>query len=412
MRRAIREYINQHWVDTVKPACKTEDTLIGLPYPYTTPCISGMFQELYYWDTYFTNVGLLLSGMTEQAQHNIDNMIYLIGLYGKMPNGNRTYYLNRSQPPFLSQMVRELFDITNNRDWLAQKAYPALETEYRFWQAERMTACGLNRYGCDLTDPKDYEDIASYFSERIQQPLPPDHQSRVDWGKSMMALAESGWDCTSRFAFDAHECAPADLNSLLFLLETNMAYFAAALKKEEDAAAWTARARRRRETMNRCLWNDKRQLFCDRNVKTDTLKDIASAAAFYPLFAGLATEEQADAAVRALAVLEFDHGIACSETRADLLSLQWDHPHGWACLHYLVIKGLLRYGYTEDALRIAEKYTDTVAKEYASTHNLWEKYNVVTGNVSVTPEYDTPPMMGWSAGVYLYCDRLLTKHGR
>lgn len=407
MRKRVKEYIHSNWQHTIKPACKDEDTLIGLPYPYTTPCISGMFQELYYWDTYFTNIGLLLSGLTEQAKHNIDNMLFLINTYGKMPNGNRTYYLNRSQPPFLSQMVRELFDTTHDLAWLGEHAYPALKKEYDFWMQSRNTSIGLARYGCDLTREEDYIDIAGYFSERISKPLPEDRTTRIEWGKSMMALAESGWDCTSRFAPDAHEYAPSDLNSLLYLLEQNMAYFANTLGFENDAIDWTARAEARKARMTAHLWSEERGVFCDRNVNTDTLNHIVSAAAFYPLFVGAATPTQAAKAVDVLPLLEHEHGIACCEQRDDLLNLQWDHPHGWACLHYIVIKGLLRYGFAADAKRVAEKYVNTVARNFEKTGNLWEKYNVVTGEISATLEYDTPPMMGWSAGVYLYCDKLI-----
>ena len=407
MNNRLSGYIRDNWHRTVKSACKDEDTLIGLPYPYTTPCISGMFQELYYWDTYFTNVGLLLSGMTQQAQHNIDNMLYLVNTCGKMPNGNRTYYLNRSQPPFLSQMVRELFEVTQDLPWLSEHAYPALETEYAFWTNRRATPSGLNRYGCDLSRDEDYLDIAAYFAQRISKPLPETREAQIAWGNSMMALAESGWDCTSRFALNAHEYIPADLNSLLYLLETNMAYFATILHKDGDTARWTTRADARKARMTALLWDNSRGVFCDRHAPSGCHNHVVSAAAFYPLFVGLATPAQAASTVQALPLLEYEHGIACCEQQDDLLDLQWDFPHGWACLHYIVIRGLMRYGYPEDALRIAEKYVRTVAREFERTGNLWEKYNVVTGKVSATLEYDTPPMMGWSAGVYLFCEELL-----
>ena len=407
MNNRVHNYILENLPRTVRTVRESRDTLIGLPYPYTTPCISGMFQELYYWDTYFTNVGLLLSGMTQQAKHNVDNMLHLVNTYGKMPNGNRTYYLNRSQPPFLSQMVRELFEVTHDLQWLGEYAYPALEKEYAFWTEKRATPSGLQRYGCDLTNDQDYLDIADYFANRIAQPLPDDCQTRLAWGKSMMALAESGWDCTSRFALNAHEYIPADLNSLLYLLERNMAYFADTLRKCDDVAVWASRADTRKARMTTLLWDEQRGVFCDRHVPSERLNQIVSAAAFYPLFTGLAATEQAARTVQALPLLEHEHGIACCEPRDDLLHLQWDYPHGWACLHHLVINGLLRYGYEDDALRIAEKYCRTVDRAFERTGNLWEKYNVVTGDISATPEYDTPPMMGWSAGVYLFCEELL-----
>ena len=407
MPERLKAYIHAHWQDTIRPACESRDSLIGLPYPYTTPCAGGMFQELYYWDTYFTNIGLLRSGMTDQAKYNIDNMLYLVRTYGKMPNGNRTYYLNRSQPPFLSQMVRDLFAITGDTAWLAESAYPALQTEYAFWMTHRADASGLNRYGCDLTNDADYEEIATYFSDRISQPLPVQSQTRIQWGKSMMALCESGWDCTSRFAFRAHEYLPTDLNSLLYQFEENMAHFASVLEKPDEEATWRDRAAKRRERMNTLLWNAETGVFDDVHAPTAAHNRFVSAAAFYPLFTGLATQEQAENAVKALPLLEHPHGVACCEANDKLLDLQWDYPHGWACLHHIAIHGLLRYGFDIDATRLAEKYVATALRNFEKTGLLWEKYNVVTGEVSTSLEYDTPPMMGWSAAVFLDCCQIL-----
>lgn len=407
MRQKLVQYIKENWVNTIKPACENEGTLLKLPYPYTTPCMSRMFQEMYYWDTYFANVGLIMSGMAAQAKNNADNMIYMINTYGHMPNGNRVGYLNRSQPPFLSLMVREVYEATGDIEWLRNEAYPALAKEYKFWQEERGTANGLNRYSSDVTDEERLARFAGTLCSRSGMPMPEDMEERLELGRSMFSLAESGWDCTSRFALDAHLYTPADLNSLLYILEDNMAHFAGLLGLEEDAALWTGRAQTRVKKISELLWSEERGVFCDANYVTGKLNHMVSAAAFYPLFAGLATEEQAEKTVAALPLLEQEFGVACCENRDDLLSLQWDYPHGWACLHYIVIKGLLRYGKKEDALRIAEKYVNIAAANFAETNNLWEKYNVVTGKVSVTKEYNTPPMMGWSAGVYLYCEQLL-----
>lgn len=412
MRKQVVRYIKENWVNTIKPACENEGTLLKLPKPYTTPCMSRMFQEMYYWDTYFANVGLIMSGMAEQAKNNVDNMIYMINTYGHMPNGNRVGYLNRSQPPFLSIMVREVFEATGDMEWLKNEAYPALEKEYIFWQGERMTSCGLNRYSSNVTDEERLVRFAGTLCSRSGKPMPEDKEECMELGRSMYSLAESGWDCTSRFALDAHKYAPADLNSLLYMLESNMAHFAALLGKNEDAESWKARAQERKEKINALLWSEERGVFCDVNFETMKLNNVVSAAAFYPLFAGFATEEQAQKAVQALTLLEQEYGIACCENRDDLLSLQWDYPHGWACLHYIAVRGLLNYGKKEDALRIAEKYVNVAAKNFEETDNLWEKYNVVTGKVSVTKEYNTPPMMGWSAGVYLYCEQLLEENGR
>jgi alpha,alpha-trehalase len=371
-----------------------------------------MFQSMYYWDTYFANVGLILSGMVQQAKNNVDNMFHLINTYGHMPNGNRRGYLNRSQPPFLSLMVRHVFEAMGDVQWLKDEAYPALEKEYAFWQGRRNTCISLNRYSADVEEEEKLIGFAGTLCSRCGVDMPEDRQQAMEYGRSMFSLAESGWDCTSRFALDAHKHAPADLNSLLYMLEKNMAYFADVIGKTEDIAVWNERAEQRKDRMNRLLWSEKRGVFCDVNYESGKLNDVVSCAAFYPLFAGFADERQAESTVRALALLEQEYGVACCEKMDDLLYLQWDYPHGWACLHYTVIRGLLNYGRKEDALRIAEKYVNVAAANFKETENLWEKYNVVTGKVSVTKEYKTPPMMGWSAGVYLYCERLLRENGR
>ena len=410
MRKKVKKYILENWDKTIKINPQDEGDLIGLPKPYNTPCISEMFQEMYYWDTYFTNVGLLLAGETEQAKNNADNMIYLINRYGKMPNGNRTHYLNRSQPPFLSAMVREIFDHTGDITWLGKEAYPALQKEYEFWLGQRTAENGLACYGGTFENEKDEEGFCDYFCNRASIPMPQDKETRKQYGYSCLAQCESGWDLSSRFVFDAHQSNAADLNSLLYLFETNMAYFAEKLDKTEDVELWINRAEERKSLMNRLLWDSDRNMFCDRNIHTEKLNGIFSAASFYPMFVGLATDEQAKLTAEKLSLLEKEFGLASCEDNGKLHGLQWDHPHGWACLHYIIIKSLLNYGYKEDALRIAEKYVDTVTRNFQTTNNLWEKYNVVTGTVSVTSEYDTPPMMGWSAGIYLYCLDLLTSH--
>ena len=142
--KKIEEYIAENWSDCIKENQNDEGTLIGLPYPYTVPAV-GKFDEIYYWDTYFTNVGLLISGFSMQAKHNVDNMLHLVDKYGFMPNGNRTYYLNRSQPPFLSQMVRDVYEFYKDNCWL-KLAYRVLEKEYDFWMNKRCQKNGLNVY--------------------------------------------------------------------------------------------------------------------------------------------------------------------------------------------------------------------------------------------------------------------------
>lgn len=222
-------YIARNWSSTVRYATEDQGTLIGLPRPFSTPSISGVFQELYYWDTYFINVGLLASGQTEQAANNIENMFYLIDRFGWMPNGNRTFYLCRSQPPFLSQMVRDLFAHTQDQAWLRAGAYPALQQEYWFWHTHRTLENGLSRYGGEDPDDTTLRELGRSLCERFGLASPESPEQLYPYGRAMLALAESGWDCTSRFGTEAQLYAPVDLNALLYRMEHNMEWFAGVL---------------------------------------------------------------------------------------------------------------------------------------------------------------------------------------
>ena len=396
----IREYIQRNWDKTIRYNTQDNGTLIGLPYPYTVPCCEGHFQEMYYWDTYFTNAGLMHEGRLEQVKNNIDNMCFLIEKYGYMPNGNRTFYLSRSQPPFLSQMIRELYDRQPDKNWLIG-CYEALKTESEFWQTQRMTPSGLNRYYGTFT-VEDETACCPELCNRFHIESPEDEKIQRSYGRSMYTFAESGWDCNSRMDMEVYKYNWVDLNSLLYGMEQNMAYFANILQNGQRDY-WLHQAQIRATKMTELMWDDSIGAFCDYNYEAAETADIISAAMFYPLFVGLCTPEQAAKTVSLLSHLEMPYGIACCEGREDLYDLQWDYPNGWACLHYIVIHGLLRYGYREDALRIAKKYVALAEDVFQKTGQLWEKYNVVTGEVSTAKEYETPAMMGWSAGVFLDC---------
>ena len=233
MDQKVINYINENW-DNVVRECKTDNgTLIAMPYKYTVPCIVGGFQEFYYWDTYFTNIGLIISDRVDLAIGNIDNMCYMVSKYGFMPNGNRTHYLNRSQPPFLSQMIREVYDVTGDKAWLEEK-YETLKIEYNFWQTNRKTENGLNRYFGKFSSVEQQIEYGEYMCGRFNMPVPSDKETVIEYGNSMMSFSESGWDCTTRFGLRAHQYNGIDQNSLLYGLEKNMEYFSAELSKGEE----------------------------------------------------------------------------------------------------------------------------------------------------------------------------------
>ena len=389
----VEEYIEKKWDLCIKENKNDIGTLIGLPYPYTVPAV-GCFDEMYYWDTYFTNIGLMISKRHTQAKYNVDDMLYLVDRYGFMPNGNRTYYLGKSQPPFLSVMVRDVYDYYRDKAWLS-RAYDTLKTEYNFWMSKRCSDMGLNFYD-GLVWMNTAENVASDYEKRVGY-VPGG--SNEDVSRHFMATCESGWDISPRWKTEAYNYASVDLNSLMYMFEENMSYFSKEIENncEND---WKERSYRRKELMFKYL-DDGDGILLDYNFVDGTHSDILSAASFYPLFAGLADKEHASAIIKKLSLLETNFGILTCEKNDALGTYQWNYPNGWACLQYITIVGLDNYGFKTEAKRIARKYISLVDKVFEETGNLWEKYNVVEGNINVTNEYDMPSMMGWTAGVYL-----------
>lgn len=376
------------------------DTLIGLPYPYTVPAV-GHFNELYYWDTYFTNVGLIKCGRAQLAKNNTDDMLYLVDKFGFMPNGNTNYFLSRSQPPFLSAMVKDVYDYYKDKVWLFG-AYATLTKEYKFWVENRTDSVGLSTY-CGKLEGKDIEGFAKEVQKRTGVDL--SDYDVLEVAKHSIGCCESGWDMNPRWEFDGQNYYHIDLNSLLYLLEKNMEFFATELENGEQDI-WKQRKEKRAELINKYMVNDE-GLFLDYNYKTNKFSSIFSMASMYPMYAGLATKEQADTLVKNLHRIEADYGMLVCEKNDAPGTYQWDYPNGWACHQYLAVVALLNYGYVDDAKRIAKKYISLVDKTFEETNNLWEKYNVIEGNVNVSDEYKMPAMMGWSAGVYLALQEII-----
>jgi alpha,alpha-trehalase len=402
-REKILNYVKERWEQTIRRAPEDKDTLIGLPHPYIVPCMKKNLQELYYWDTYFACKGLVGQGFAHVARSCADNFIYLVNRYGFVPNGNRTYYLNRSQPPYLCSLVKLVFEAEGDKNWLLT-AHSALEKEYSFWMTKRITPIGLNSYGHHATE----EELLRFqdcLKKRIGSKA-ANREEQLRQSAHMLAEAESGWDFTPRFNNQCLNYAPADLNAILYQFETNMADFSRILGRD-DAAVWTARAERRQSLMNQYCWNENRQLFQSWDFVAQAHAKFLSAESFSPLWAGVASPEQAQACLPGLAALEFDFGIAtCEKTEIHGIR-QWAYPNGWPPLQCIAFEGWQRYGFVQEARRIAQKYVEVVVRCFEQTGDLWEKYNVVDGNVKVSDEYPMPVMMGWSAGVFVEACALL-----
>ena len=389
----LMEYIRGGWAKTTRQCRENLDGNIALPYPYVVPCIEGGFHNLFYWDSFFAAQGMLLHGQEALVKSTVDDMLYLTDRCGYMPNGNSESLMGRSQPPFLSEMVRQVYEAYHDPVWLCG-AYRVLKKEYHFWMTERLLPCGLNRYGFALTQAG----IAKGMEVAKRLPgLDFSGMSDARIAENVMADAESGWDFSPRCELHQTEFAYVDLNSILYVMEKNMERFAQILCNHEENV-WQAAAHRRRTLMNRLL--DDGEIYRDWNNATGEHSPIFSVASFYPLWAGVATKEQADRTVGNLPRLECAFGIAACEKGMRKTAYQWDYPNGWAPLHFIMVHALDRYGYQEDALRIARKYTASMERIFRETGMLWEKHNVVDGSLNVTDEYKMPPMLGWTAGVY------------
>ena len=402
----VETYIASHWDECVREIRENQGETIGLPYPYAIPAV-GHFEELFYWDTYFLNKGLELSGRRLLAKCNVDNMLYLVNKYGYMQNANKTYYLRNqvSQPPFLSEMVRDVYGYYQDSVWLFG-AYHILKKEYRFWMTERLSANGLNFYSGRLADPESTSLIAESFRERVGN---VDGLSEEDAALHSICCWESGWDMSPRWNFHGPDYNTVDQNSLLYLMEKNMAYFASELANGEEQI-WCDRAEKRKKLME-CYLKTPDGTWMDYNYKTGKHSGIFSCVSLYPLFTRLAEPEYAQLMAENLNRLECRWGLAACEKNDAPGVYQWNYPNGWACQQYLAVVGFQNYGMTEIALRLARKYTELVEKCFDETENLWEKYNVVEGNVNICQEGTgkMPAMMGWSAGTYLAMKRFITE---
>jgi alpha,alpha-trehalase len=292
--------------------------------------------------------------------------------------------------------------VIKDKTWLS-KCYKVIKTEYNFWQNERSTPCGLNRY---FGHYDDYAFLCDRFCTRLKIERPDDDNIKREYADAFHSGCESGWDFSSRTGIVQHHFAWLCLNSLLYGVEKNMEYFSSELELGEEKI-WQSRAETRRSLMNKLMWNDDIGAFSDYNFVDNKTSDFISLAMLYPLFTGLATEKQAERTIENLVKIELPYGLSSCEKRDDLLNVQWDYPHVWPPLQMIAIKSLLRYGYEEQAREVAKKYIEVVHLNFEKHGRLWEKCNGLDGEISVTKEYTTPPMMGWSAATYLFCDKLI-----
>jgi alpha,alpha-trehalase len=378
------------------PLSMREHGLLYLPRPYVVP--GGRFNEMYGWDSYFIQVGLLRDGEITRARDMVDNFLYQIVHYGTILNANRTYYLSRSQPPFLTRMILELYERTGDTAWL-RSTVPAIDRYYRFWTTDphAVPDVGLSRYFDRGTGPapevvadeKDERGLTHYdrareyyrthdvadYDESLYYDSRRDRLTDLFY-KGDRSMRESGFDPSSRFGalnVDVIHYAPVCLNTLLYIMEDDTARIMDTLGDAAAARGWRQRAAARRDLVNRLMWDEQAGLYYDYNVRTRRLRRYDFATTFFPLWVGIASPAQAARVHGNLARFEAPGGIL---TSTEVTGNQWDAPFGWAPLQMIAVAGLRRYGFDTDANRIAGKFVSLVAKELDEHGTIVEKYDV------------------------------------
>lgn len=403
----LTEHINSLWPVLTRSGDKAVpgSTLIPLPNPYIVP--GGRFREIYYWDSYFTMLGLKESGMDDMIKNMLDNFVFLIDEIGHIPNGNRTYFISRSQPPFFSEMVELYAGIKGEKVY--ENYLPALQKEYEFWMR-----------GSDLVtaeEPK-YEHcvfledgvIVNRYYDSHNAPRQESYREDVryeDYG-DIRAACESGWDFSSRWLRNPNwlgtirtlDIFPVDLNALLFGLEQKLEKGYRMVGDAKKADEYKSYSVKRIELMNTYQWVDSIGVFYDYNFNKKNFNKRMTPAIMYPLYFKMASQEQADKVVENYkSELLKAGGVVTSLNDAEH---QWDAPNGWAPLQWVTLVGLDNYGYKAEAIDLAKRWTALNEKVYKDTGKMLEKYNVEDLSlVAGGGEYPVQDGFGWSNGVYL-----------
>jgi alpha,alpha-trehalase len=395
--QAARDYIREFWHRLERFHPKDDESLLGLPKPYLVPSYDEHaafdYDELYYWDSFFMVQGMIGAQENPELVEGIcEDLLSLYRRFKIIPNGSRTFLMGRSQPPFLTTFILDVYNTYGkDKKWLAEAIETAKQEYETVWHGtkkpnERLVYKGLSRY----------YDI-NYLHD--------------------LAEAESGWDMTPRFNRRALNYLPVDLNALLYKYEMDFARVARMFDDKREAAKWEQAALARKETMDKLMWDRTRGLYYDYNYAKEKRGNVSSLAAFFPMWAGMVSEKQAASMVKALRRFENKGGLATTDALPlgqyvpGSMPVQWAYPNGWAPLHFIVVEGLLRYGYHEDAKRIALKWLHNNLDWFNINGVFLEKYNVV--NPDKPPQkgvYPSQTGFGWTNGVFeRFCQQFVDR---
>jgi len=413
----INKQIEVLWQALKMPAdSQLNSSLLALNKPYIVP--GGRFREIYYWDSYFTALGLIESAKVDLVESMLENFVDLQARYGCIPNGNRSYYLSRSQPPILGLMVELLLPFKDDKESFLRKYITAIESEYQFWMqgSDGLTdsysehrrvvkmpdGSFLNRYWDDSATPRPEsyrEDI-----ELLHESTP---ENASEFYRNIRAACESGWDFSARWLADAQSLAtirttrilPVDLNCLLYKQETLLCNYYLALGNKEMSATYHHCASKRKAAINLHMWSTKHGYFMDYDIDTQNQTSVHSLAGVLPLYVKLASSNQAQQ-ISSIVENNFlqQGGLITTSIKSNQ---QWDAPNGWAPLHWFAVQGLQQYNQKSLAQTIKNRWLNTVESYFNKTGKLMEKYNVCQqSDKAEGGEYDVQEGFGWTNGVY------------
>lgn len=412
---SCNEHIAHLWHDLTRfPQEELKYSLLSLPKPYVVP--GGRFREVYYWDSYFTMLGLEESGRFDLIENMACNFAYLIDQYGHIPNGNRTYYVGRSQPPFFALMVKLLSQNLGNSAFITY--LPQMLQEYNFWmKAERVVkmpdGVTLNRYWDENCTPR-----PEAFKEDTELSK-TSKQKPDELYRNLRAAAESGWDFSSRWLKDPKdlgsiittEILPVDLNCLLFNLEKTISETYKLLKDVGSTLKFWQLAESRSKAINQYFWIEEKGFYFDYNLTESKHTSSYNLSAGYPLFFEIATKNQAE---KTAEILESDFlksgGLL---TTLEESGQQWDSPNGWAPLQWIAYKGLCNYHIDHLATDLKTRWLEMNKLVFEKTGRMTEKYNVKNNNLEASGgEYPNQDGFGWTNGIFLKMQKDATLKGK
>jgi len=392
-----RQYIKHHWSSLERFNPKTDgSSLVSLPKPCLVPAYeqshSFDFNELYYWDSYFMIQGLLDEGHKTLVMGILEDLISLFKRYHVIPNASRTYLTGHSQPPLLTSFIFDIYEAYKlDKDWLRKKIEIAKQEYQTVWMGtkkpnERLVYEGLSRY----YDINHIDDLAE---------------------------AESGWDMNPRFSRRALNYLPVDLNSLLYKYESDFARADEILGDSKQAKQWHKAKETRAKIMHSLMWDRVNNLYFDYNYTKKKRSHVASLASFYPLWCGISSDKEAKKLVKSLKRFEYKGGLSTTDSPTlnrfmpYSIAMQWAYPNGWAPLHFIIVKGLQKYGYNDLAKRIAMKWLKNNL-DWFNAHGVFlEKYNVVSPKEPPSNGlYPSQTGFGWTNAVFEnFCQEFIDK---